>query len=313
VSRDPQAEFAALIARILRAPSAFYAHRVREVGITGAARTSLEETLPRLPLTRRPELLRDQLDHLPYGTRRLADAPHPVRAGVTGTGPDLLVLAWSASDLARERAAGVRVLGRSGISAGMRVANSLPGALATPGSLLLGDVIEDIGALDVPLGAIESEAAAKQAWELIDRVQPAVLVLEASSSSRLFATVSNGTRDWWKGIIWLDRGSGGANQPTVPRSVGFTGWQRGWLAAAEASSFLAWSCAAGMFHVDAGVVAEVVNPADGGALPAGRPGVLALTPLGGDMPLLRYASGICARAVSSPCACGEDGVVVELM
>ena len=126
-------DVARLLARIAQAPSPFYRARLAE-----------RADFARIPLTQRTELLTDQLDHLPLGTRRFADAAHPVRLGITGTGDTLLVLAWSAADLARERAAGARLFGTLGVRAGMRVANTLPGALATPGSLLLGDVIEEI-------------------------------------------------------------------------------------------------------------------------------------------------------------------------
>src|SRR5207244_5253645 len=132
---------ATLLGRIAATP--FYQRRVADGRLA---------TWDRLPLTRREELLRDQLEHLPLGTRRFTDAAPPVRVGVTGSGDDLLVLAWSPAALARERAAGARLLRRLGVVAGTRVANSLPGALATPGALLLGDVVEEIGALDVPLG-----------------------------------------------------------------------------------------------------------------------------------------------------------------
>jgi hypothetical protein len=139
--------------------------------------------LARFPLTRRAELVEDQLAHPPLGSRRPPTAPAPVRAGASGTGASLLVLAWSAAELARERRAGTRLLGRLGVRPGMRVANTLPGALVTPGSLLLGDVIEELGALDVPLGAVNSAAAAKQAWELVDRVEPEVIILDPGSSA----------------------------------------------------------------------------------------------------------------------------------
>src|SRR5262249_21350049 len=156
------------LARILAAPSEFYRRR----GLAGP--------FDRLPLTRREDLVRDQLAHLPHGTRRTAGAGAPARTGVSGTGDTLLLLTWSASELARERAAGVRLFGRLGVRPGMRVANTLPGALATPGALLLGDVVEELGGLDVPLGPVAGEAAARQAWELVDRVEPDVLVLDAT-------------------------------------------------------------------------------------------------------------------------------------
>lgn len=287
----------ALLERILRAPSPFYRRRLAAAGLADPNRIDAN-ALSRLPLTRREELLRDQLEHLPHGTRRFADAAPPVRAGVTGTGDELLVLTWSAADLARERAAGARLLARLGVRAGMPVANTLRGALATPGALLLGDVVEAIGGLDVPLGAIENETAARQAWELVDRVQPAVLITDHASAARLFAAVPSATRAWWQGIVWLHEDS---ERPSLPDAAGFTGWQRAWLAVPEVTSFVAYSCAAARLHCDAGVVAEVVD------------GTLVLTPLGVDTPVLRYASELRARAQTAPCSCGSTDTGIDLL
>ncbi len=293
-------ELTALLARVLRAPSPFYRPRMAAAGLTDAGSLSLD-ALSRLPLTGRDELVRDQVAHLPYGTRRFADAPPPVRAGTTGQGADLLVLTWSAADLARERAAGARLFGRLGVRAGMAVANTLRGALATPGALLLGDVVEEIGALDVPLGAIENEAAARQAWELVDRVQPAVMVVDPASATRLFAATPKAERPWWQGIIVLHTRDVTPRPIAVSDAAGFSGWQRAWLAVPEATSFVAAACAAGRMHCDEGVIAEVVDDA------------LVLTPLGVDTPVLRYASGVRARALlAGACSCGSIGMGIEL-
>jgi hypothetical protein len=205
-----------------------------------------------------------------------------VRVGATGSGDDLLLLGWTAAELAAEVEAGARLLGRFGIAPGMRVANTLPGALVTPGALLLGDVIEAIGALDVPLGVIESEAAARPAWELVDRVQATVVILEPGpGATTFFAAAPPADRPWWRGIVWLSRG--GAATP-VPPPPGFDGWQRTWLAIAEVTSFVAGSCEAGGFHADAASGATV---ADGELMLGARP----------------YGSGLRARAVER-CPCG---------
>jgi hypothetical protein len=293
--------------RILSAPSAFNRERLLAAGIDSPERFT---NLASVPLTRRPELVADQVAHLPYGTRRFADAPPPVRAGITGSGDSLLVLVWSAADLARERAAGARLLRTLGVQAGARVANALPGALATPGSLLLGDVNEELGALDVPLGAPETEAAARAAWELIDRVQPAILVL-APSSAQLFLDAAPGTeRPWWHGIIWLQLPGTPRTHPLPPPSAGFGGWQRGWLAVPEVTSFVGGSCAAGCCHLDSGVVAEIVDEA-GTPLAENAQGILALTVTDLDTPLLRYASGLRAKRRAT-CPCGAPGPILEI-
>ena len=257
-------------------------------------------------LRRREDLLRDQLSH-PRPPR--PDGPPPVRLGVTGTGESLLVLTWTAAELARERAAGVRVLRRLGVRPGMRVANTLPGALATPGSLLLGDVVEELGGLDVPLGTVEAESAGRAAWELVDRVQPDVIVL--ADAGAFLASAPAVQRPWWRGIVWLRSGPFAVGA-ALPASAGFTGWQRTWLAVPEATSFVAGSCAASRFHLDERVGAEVVDPRTGDAVPAGRDGTLVVTPLDPDTRPVRHASALAGRLAPAPCPCGESGVTVEL-
>ncbi len=251
------------------------------------------------PLTRRADLVRDQLAHPPYGTRRPPGAAPPVRLGVSGSGAELLVLAWSAADLARERAAGTRVLARLGVAPGMRVANTLPGALATPGSLLLGDVIEELGALDVPLGPAADAASARQAWDLLERVTPDVIVLDDASAATFLAAAPPAERPWWRAIVWLRMGARAAHA-ALPAAAGFTGWQREWLAVPEATSFVAGTCAAGRFHVDEEVLAEVAD------------GMLVLTPLGLEVPLRRYATGLAARLIPDPCPCAAGGTTLEM-
>jgi len=231
---------------------------------------------------RRPDLVAEQLASPPWGARAFAPDDPPVRVGATGSGADLLLLGWTARELAAEVAAGARLFGRFGIAPGMRIANTLPGALVTPGALLVGDVVEAIGALDVPLGVTDSEAAARPAWELFDRVNATVLIAEPGpGATTFFATAPPAERPWWQGIVWLSRGGAAAPVPPPP---GFGGWQRTWLAAAEATSFVAGSCAAGGFHAEDASGAQVVD----GILVVGA---------------RRYASGLRARAVER-CPCG---------
>ncbi len=261
-------------------------------------------------LTRRADIVRDQLTRPPFGARRFEGLP--VRVGITGSGETLVLLAWSPADLARERTAGTRVLRRLGVRPSMRVANALPGALATPGSLLLGDVVEELGGLDVPLGDVTTEAEARRAWELFDRVEPDVLVLEPRTAGALLAAVPAGRRPWWKGLVWL-RCPASAERVSIPAAAGFAGWGRTWLAVPEVASFVAGSCPAGRFHVDESVRAEVIEEAIDAPLPPGRTGMLALAALGESAPSLRYASGLAARIAAGPCPCGDDGTCVELV
>lgn len=261
------------------------------------------ESFSELPATRYADLVRDQLGHPPQGSRRAAEAPHAVRAGWLRRGSDLLVLTWTAADLAHERACGVRVLSALGVTAGMRVANTLPGALATPGSLLLGDVMEDLGALDVPLGSIESAAQAKQAWELIDRVEPQVIVAESNGSDVFFNGAGAQPRPWWQGMVWV-RSEICSARPALPAHLGFAGWQRTCLSIPVARSFAAAECDAGQFHFDAELC-----PEEGGG--ADRRHGLLLTVLAGDTPLLRYDTELLARGMGR-CTCGATGEGYEV-
>ena len=239
------------------------------------------------PARTRAELIADQQRQPPFGSRRFETGDGPVRVGTTGQGDALFLLSWSESDLARETNAGTRVFGRLGIGARMRVANSLPGALATPGALVVGDVNEALGALDVPLGEIATEAAAGPAWELIDRVEVSVLILDPARAASLLAAAPAQPRPWFQGIVWLCRPGEFATPPKVPH---LPGWRRRWLAVPEVSSFVASECAERLLHVDAAFA------------PAVEVGELVLGALHPDVPW-RYRSGWPARTLGA-CRCG---------
>jgi hypothetical protein len=242
----------------------------------------------------RAELVREQALRPPFGGRMFAPDERPVRAGITGTGPSLLLLAWSESDLGRERAAGARLFRQLGIEAGMRVANALPGALATPGALIVGDVNEELGALDVPVGDVATPAAASAAWELIDRVEVGVVILDPARATMFLAAAPALERPWWRGIVWLETPGAPAERPAAPA---FGGWQRRWLAVPEVSSFVAGECAAARLHV---------NPA---FAPAVEGGELVLGPLHPGVPW-RYRTTYAARALGA-CGCGSADPVLS--
>ena len=76
---------------------------------------------------------------------------------------------------------------------------------------------------------------------------------------------------------------------------------------------MAHDCAAGRMHVDDGVIVEVVDDESGVPVASGDAGTLALTPLGVDTPVLRYATGLRARVETAPCSCGSAGTRIELL
>lgn len=303
-------DLADLVQAALERPSPFYRDRLNAAGIDSAAALDAA-AWRRIPATTHDELVADQLDNLPHGSRRFVDAHAPVRAGSTGSGESLLVLTWTKSDLARERAAGVRALRSLGVGPRQRVANALPGALSTPGSLLFGDVVDDLGALDVPLGAVRDEASARAAWRLIDRIEANVIVVDEAAASFLFAAAPQTDRPWWHGVVTLVSDSSTlSGRAHLPEGLGFAGWQRFWLAVPDAASFVGASCSTGSLHIDESLVVEIVGDDDATPVADGTPGRLLLTPLDRDQVLLRYRSTIRARAIT--CACGNPEPAIEL-
>ena len=61
----------------------------------------------------RSDLVAEQRATPPWGSRRFATDDPPVRVGATGTGDDLLLLGWTADELAREVQAGAELFGTS--------------------------------------------------------------------------------------------------------------------------------------------------------------------------------------------------------
>lgn len=298
-----------LVERCLSAPIPFYREKLCKVGIESASALDVA-AWQRLPPTTRTELVADQLAHLPHGSRRPANAPAPVRAGATGTGNDLLVLTWTKSDLAAEREAGVRLLRSLGAEPRLRVANTLSGALATPGSLMVGDVVDELGALDIPLGAVRDDASARSAWKLIDRVEANILIVDYCSAHALFAAADSAPRPYWQGTITVIASTDAPYPPQgAPETLGFEGWQRFWIAVPEAGGFFGASCGAGSVHVDGGLHVDLVDRS-GASVARGDVGSVLVTPLARNQVVLRYASGLRAREID--CACGNADLALRL-
>src|SRR5262249_37042724 len=99
--------------------------RLRKARRAVQSREPVRLTAPRagrhsgsMSLVRRSDLVAQQLATPPWGARRFAADDPPVRVGATGSGADLLLLGWTAGELAREVQAGVALLGRFGVAPG---------------------------------------------------------------------------------------------------------------------------------------------------------------------------------------------------
>ncbi|HZR81801.1 MAG TPA: hypothetical protein VFD92_11945 [Candidatus Binatia bacterium] len=161
----------------------FWRERWERAGISAPPRT-----LDGLPIVRPADLAADEAAHPPYGSwRRRADL---VRVGVPARPSPLEMLVFSASDLEREARVGARALAGAGLRPGMRATNTLPGGLPTPGSLVVGDAVEALGALDMPVGPVDADASRATAFDFWSRVRPDFAVLDVAGARALAALLA---------------------------------------------------------------------------------------------------------------------------
>jgi phenylacetate-coenzyme A ligase PaaK-like adenylate-forming protein len=156
----------------------FWRERWRSAGLARAP-LRLEE----LPIVKPEELADDERSRPPYGTWRSASPV--VRVGWPVVERPLEAVFFTTEDLTREAAAGARALATAGLAAGTRETNTLPGGLATPGSLIVGDAAQQLGALDMPVGSLATRAARDTAFDFWSRVRPDFAVLDESGAHDL--------------------------------------------------------------------------------------------------------------------------------
>jgi hypothetical protein len=276
--------------RVRRAPSPLLRVQSAAARIDPAALTL--DDLPRLPRISPEDLDLDRLDD-PVGHVRLADAAAPNRLGVSARGEQSVVVSWTAADLARLAADGARALGAAGIRRGNRVANTLEGGLTVPGSLALGDALEALGALDVPLGPASDEKSGEALAALIDRIGIEVLVVDAPSASALLPILAARRRPGVQGIVWT-----GAREPEWPERL--PAWRRRWLSLPEVHVHAAVGCTAGALHVEPTVRVDAVDD------------VLYWSALAGDAPIWRYDVGLVGALGRERCSCGDSRRTIDV-
>ncbi|MEW6269147.1 MAG: hypothetical protein AB1689_07595 [Thermodesulfobacteriota bacterium] len=254
--------------------------------------TRAPETLDGLAPVGVEELAADERAHPPYGSWRAATAF--VRVGVPVRPSPLEMVVFTAADLELESRVGALALSAVGLAPGGRETNTLPGGLATPGSLVVGDAAQALGALDMPVGPIADGPPRDTAFDFWQRVKPDFAVLDPAGAAHLARLLHD------KGTTATDMGIRAAvlvsdlrdPLPDAPelgvpvaRIVGL----------AEAFSLLAPCDADGVFTVPrADVLVELLD------------GELVLTTLRHSAALVRYATGVRARLVPPPVGRSED-------
>lgn len=270
--------------------SAFWRERFRAAGYERAP-----ESLDGLAPLRADELAADERAHPPYGTWRAAS--DFVRVGVPRRPSPLQLVLFTAEDLEREARIGSLALAAAGLAPGGRETNTLPGGLPTPGSLIVGDAAQALGALDMPVGPLAGPAR-EVAFDFWQRVKPDFAVLDEAGVGDLAALLAEkGTTAQAMGLravaVVGDLRDAASPLPNlgvpVTRIAGL----------AEAFSLLAARDADGVWVAPREeVVVEVLD------------GELLLTTLRHSAALVRYATGVRARLVPAPAGRSEDTAFV---
>lgn len=269
----------------------FWRERWRRAGLTDAP-----ETLDGLAPVTIDELAADERDHLPYGSWRAARAF--VRVGVPARPSALEMLVFTADDLAAESRVGAIALSAAGLAPGGRETNAFAGGLATPGSLVVGDAAQALGALDMPVGPIAAAGPRDVAYDFWQRVKPDFAVLDPAGVRDLASLLEAKHTD--ASALGIRAAAIVTDlrdpEPELPdlglpttRIVGLP----------EAFSLLAARDGDGVFTAPGDeVVVEVLD------------GELVLTTLRHSAALVRYAPGVRARLVPAPVGHSEDAAFV---
>ena len=269
----------------------FWRDRWRRAGLSRAP-----ETLDGLAPLRTDELAANERDWPPYGSWRAAQAF--VRVGVPSRPSALEMLVFTAADLEAEARVGAIALAAAGLAPGGRETNTFAGGLATPGSLVVGDSAQALGALDMPVGQIAAAGPRDVAFDFWQRVKPDFAVLDPAGARDLASLLAD------KGTSAAELGIRAAAivtdlrdpEPELPdlgvpatRIVGLP----------EAFSLLAARDGEGIFAVPGDeVIVEVLD------------GELVLTTLAHSAALVRYAPGVRAELVRAPVGHSEDAAFV---
>jgi len=281
---------AATVARRLAdlyARDGFWRERWRRAGHVRAP-----ESLEGLAPTTISDIAGDERACPPYGSWRAASSF--VRVGVPARDSALEMLVFTTEDLEAEARVGAMALAAAGLAPGGRETNAFAGGLATPGSLVVGDAAQALGALDMPVGPIAAAGPRDTAFDFWQRVKPDFAVLDAAGVRDLASllaekkTTAAGLGIRAAALVTDLRDPA----PSVPdldvpttRIVGL----------AEAFSLLAACDPHGIFVAPGSeVVLEVQD------------GELLVTTLRHSAALVRYAPGVRARLVEAPVGRSQD-------
>jgi phenylacetate-CoA ligase len=277
--------------RRAHANAPFFRRRLDEAGITPDTFGGLGD-LNKLPIFNKNDLRADEAAHPPFGTYRSAPRRDIIRmATSTGTSGRPTVALWTAHDLALDFELSARTNWRLGYRPGDIVVNAHPGYTNGGESFIVGDC-QYMGMLPVSLG-------------------PPVSLEEAARSLRLLAGLPV---DRWRLFpSAMQRFREAAEKFKIdvelpePERTGPLHMYEKLSAGQECISNVGGTCGTGKgAHLaEDYAIVEVLHLDTMQPVPDGERGLLVVTSLGRDNPMIRYNIEDIVRIDPSPCDCGE--------
>jgi phenylacetate-CoA ligase len=252
------------------------------------------DDIGRLPIMTKDDIRRSENEHPPLGDYRCVGLEGSVRfATSTGTTGKATIALWTANDLRLDFELSARASWRLGLRPGMVVVNCHPGYLNGGESFIQGDC-RYMGMLPISLGppdSLEEAARALRAIEGISvdhwRLFPAALARLREAASAHDVTVDLPEAEAGGPLQQYDKMSAGQECILVLGGTCEPGSGRG--------SHLCEDYA----------VVEVLDEKSLEPVPDGERGLLTVTSLGRDNPMIRYNNEDVVRVESGPCPCGE--------
>jgi phenylacetate-CoA ligase len=269
----------------------FFRRRFDEAGITPDTFNGLDD-LHRLPIFDKNDLRADEAAHPPLGSYRSASLREITRmAASTGTSGRPTIALWTARDLALDFELSARANWRLGLRPGHIVVNAHPGYTNGGESFIAGDC-RYMGMLPISLGPPTSVEEAARALRVVEglpvdkwRLFPSAMQRFREAAEAYDIKVELPEPELTGPLSQYEKLSGGQ----------------------ECISVIGGTCGPGKgAHLaEDYAIVEVLDVHTLEPVADGERGLLVVTSLGRDNPMIRYNLEDIVRVDSTPCDCGE--------
>jgi phenylacetate-CoA ligase len=269
----------------------FFRRLFDEAGVAPDDIKSVDD-IGKLPLCKKDDLRQSEAAHPPIGDYRCVGIEGSVRfATSSGTTGKATIALWTANDLRLEFELSARASWRIGLRPGMVVVNAHPGYLNGGESFIQGDC-RHMGMLPISLGPPDSIDDAVKALRAVEGIHVDHWRLFPATLHRMREAAAKAGID----VGLPEAGDIGPLQQSEKMSAG-----------QECISVLGGSCGPGRgaHMAEDYAVVEVLDEQTLEPVPDGHRGLLVVTSLGRDNPMIRYNVEDVVRLESEPCECGE--------